>query len=308
MWRFILKRFIVSLGVIFGSITLVFFLLHILPGDSARLIGGENITEEGLAELQAILGLDKPVGEQYLSYIGGILTGDLGHSFIDNQPVMSKILDHLPATLALTVASAIIAITVGIALGIISAVYQNKWVDVVVRIIGLFSVSMPTFWIGILLIMVFSLQLNWFPAMGSGSFSHLVLPAICLGFMGSGTITRMVRNSVLEVMNDQFVQTLRAKGLREGYIMFFHILRNALIPVITVMGILIGELLAGSVVTETVFARQGIGRVVVDAINQKDIPMIQGVILFVSIMYVVVNFLVDLSYAFIDPRVKNTSL
>ncbi|MCC3357778.1 ABC transporter permease [Bacillus sp. REN16] len=308
MLKFVLRRILVSLLVVLGSVTLVFFLLHILPGDSARMVGGENMSEERVAELQTRLGLDRPVNEQYADYIKGLVTFNLGESFVDNQPVINKLMVNIPATISLTLGSGFIAIIIGVVFGVLSAIYQNRWLDYIVRVIGLFSISMPTFWLGILLILIFSINLNWFPAIGNGSFKQLVLPALCLGITQSGLLTRIIRNSVLEIINEQFVSTLRAKGLSEKIVMYKHVLRNALLPGITVLGILIGDLLAGSVVTETVFSRQGIGRVVVDAINQKDIPMIQGVILVAAIMYVLVNFIVDLSYAYIDPRLRKSTI
>jgi peptide/nickel transport system permease protein len=268
------------------------------------MIGGEDVSQERIDEFEKRLGLDRPLAEQYISYLSDISKGDLGESFVDNRPVLDKLMDHFPATLTLTIASGFIAIVLGVVLGVLSAIYQNSWFDYLARCVGLFSISMPTFWIGIILILVFSVHLNWFPAIGNGSFQQLVLPAVCLGIAGSGLLTRMIRNSVLEVINEQFVLTLRAKGLSERMVMYQHVLRNALIPSITIIGILIGELLAGAVVTETVFSRQGIGRVVVDAINQKDIPLIQGAILISAIMYVVVTLVVDLSYSYIDPRVR----
>ncbi|WP_077310483.1 ABC transporter permease [Terribacillus halophilus] len=306
MGRYILNRVGISSLVVLGSMTLIFFLLHILPGDSARLIGGDNVSDERVAELQTQFGLDRPLFEQYLSYITGVLTGNLGTSFIDNQPVLSKIMLHFPATLTLTLFSTLIAIVIGVGLGILSAVYQKSWFDYMVRFVNLFSISMPSFWLGILLILVFSIQLRLLPALGSGTWQQLILPSICLGVIGSGLLARMVRNSVLELKNEHFVLALRAKGLRERSIIYKHVLRNALIPAITVIGILIGELLAGSVVTETVFSRQGIGRLIVDSINQKDIPTIQGTLLIAAVLYILVNLLVDFSYAYIDPRIRKS--
>ncbi|WNS78348.1 ABC transporter permease [Domibacillus sp. DTU_2020_1001157_1_SI_ALB_TIR_016] len=304
MVKFLLQRLLVSILVVWGSLTLVFFLLHILPGDAARMIGGETLSQERVDHLQKQFGLDRPIGEQYMSYITGIASGDLGSSFVDNQPVVEKLMVHFPSTLALTFASGLIAILIGVVFGVLSAIYQNSWFDYIFRFFSLFSVSMPTFWIGILLILIFSVHLKWFPAIGNGSIEQLVLPSVCLGVAGSGLLARMIRNSMLEVMNEQFVLALRAKGISEKMVVYQHVLRNALLPSITIIGILVGELLAGAVVTETVFSRQGIGRVVVDAINQKDIPMIQGAILIAAIMYIVVNLLVDLSYSYIDPRIR----
>ncbi|WP_420901666.1 ABC transporter permease [Paenibacillus whitsoniae] len=203
-------------------------------------------------------------------------------------------------------ASTIISTVIGVGLGVLSAIHRNRWIDVLARIVGLFGISMPTFWSGILLILIFSVSLGWFPAMGSKGLITLVLPSVTLGFVGAGFIVRMVRNSMLEVMNEHFIVTLRAKGLSERLVMYRHALRNALIPAITIIGIHIGDLMAGTVVIETVFSRQGIGRILADAIMAKDLPVVQGVVFFSAIIYVVVNLLVDISYVFIDPRVRRT--
>ncbi|MFC5703906.1 ABC transporter permease [Cohnella faecalis] len=305
MWNSILRRLIASVFVVWGSLTLVFFIMNVLPGDPAELIVGQTATEETIAKLHESLGLNRPLLTQYTDYMSGIVRGDFGVSFISKEPVLHRLLEQFPATLTLTAASVIVALALGITLGILSAVYRNRLLDYVIRTLTLFSISMPTFWLGILLILIFSVSLRWLPAIGNGSFEQLVLPACCLGFACSGALARMVRNSILEVLGEPFVVTLRSKGLSERSVLYRHILRNALIPTITLTGILIGELLSGSVVTETVFSRQGIGRVVVDAIMQKDIPVVQAAILFASIFYILVNLAVDLSYSYVDPRVRS---
>lgn len=263
-------------------------------------------TPEMVENLRKELGLDQPFYMQFIHYFTNILQGDFGQSLINSEPVLPKILEHFPATLALTFASAVISVVIGVTFGVLSAIYQNKWMDIIARLIGLFGISMPTFWSGILLILIFSVSLNWFPAMGSEGWKTLVLPSLSLGFVGAGLIIRMVRNSMLEVINEQFIVTLRAKGLSERVVMYRHALRNALIPAITIIGLNIGELMAGTVVIETVFSRQGIGRIVADAIMAKDLPVIQGVVFFSAIVYVIVNLLVDLSYSLIDPRVRRS--
>ena len=300
-----LMRFSNALVSIFGSLILVFFIIYMLPGDPVlSMVDPSTTSPEAIDNLRKELGLDRPFHVQFFDYFTNMLQGDFGQSLVTSEPVMPKILMHLPATLMLTLASITFAIVIGVTLGVLSAIYRNRWIDVLVRMVGLFGISMPTFWSGILLILIFSMQLNWLPIMGSDGWMTLVLPSIALGFVGAGLIIRMVRASMVEVMDEQFILTLRAKGLSERIVMFRHALRNALIPAITVIGMYIGDLLAGTVVIETVFSRQGIGRVIADAILTKDMPVIQGVIFFIAIVYVTVNLLVDLSYSLIDPRIR----
>ncbi|MEW9701367.1 ABC transporter permease [Paenibacillus sp. SI8] len=307
MSRTIVERFLVSLLVILGSLILVFCILYVLPGDPVlSMIDPTTMTPEAIDNLRHQLGLNEPFYVQFGKYLSGILHGDFGKSLVNSDPVLPKILRQLPATLALTFASSMVSIVLGVVLGVLSAIHKNRWIDVVARIVGLFGISMPTFWSGILLILIFSVSLGWFPALGSDGFETLVLPALALGFVGAGFIVRMVRNSMLEVIHEHFIVTLRSKGLSERMVMYQHALRNALIPAITIIGIQMGELMAGTVIIETVFSRQGIGRVLADAIMSKDLPVVQGVVFFSAIVYVVVNLLVDISYAFIDPRVRRT--
>ena len=290
---------------IIGSSILVFSIIYLLPGDPVlSMIDPSVATPEMVENLRKELGLDQPFYIQFSEYFMNVLQGDFGQSVVNSEPVLPKIIEHFPATLALTITSAVLSVVIGVTFGVLSAIYRNKWIDIIARIIGLFGISMPTFWSGILLILLFSVFLNWLPGMGSDGWKTLVLPSLSLGFVGAGFIIRMVRNSMLEVINEQFIVTLRAKGLSERVVMYRHALRNALIPAITIIGLNIGELLAGTVVIETVFSRQGIGRIVADAIMAKDLPVIQGVVFFSAIVYVVINLLVDLSYSFIDPRVR----
>ncbi|MDQ0972141.1 peptide/nickel transport system permease protein [Neobacillus niacini] len=290
---------------IIGSSILVFSIIYLLPGDPVlSMIDPSVATPEMVANLRKELGLDQPFYIQFSEYFMNVLQGDFGQSVVNSEPVLPKIVEHFPATLALTITSAVLSVVIGVTFGVLSAIYRNKWIDIIARIIGLFGISMPTFWSGILLILIFSVYLNWLPSIGSDGWKTLVLPSLSLGFVGAGFIIRMVRNSMLDVINEQFIVTLRAKGLSERVVMYRHALRNALIPAITIIGLNIGELLAGTVVIETVFSRQGIGRIVADAIMAKDLPVIQGVVFFSAIVYVVINLLVDLSYSFIDPRVR----
>lgn len=304
----ILLKISTALVSILGSLILVFFIIYLLPGDPVlSMLDPATATPEMVENLRKELGLNQPLYVQFTEYFTNVLHGDFGQSLVNSEPVLPKILEHFPATLALTIASAVLSVGIGVTFGVLSAIYRNKWIDFIARLIGLFGISMPTFWSGILLILIFSIYLNWFPAMGSDGWVTLVLPSLSLGFVGAGLIIRMVRNSMLEVINEQFIITLRAKGLSERVVMYRHALRNALIPAITIIGLNIGELMAGTVVIETVFSRQGIGRIVADAIMAKDLPVIQGVVFFSAIVYVIVNFLVDISYSIIDPRVRKSN-
>ncbi|TDG00732.1 ABC transporter permease [Paenibacillus piri] len=304
----IIRRAFTSLLVIIGALVLVFFILYMLPGDPVlAMLEGVSASPEAVQNLRHQLGLDRPLGVQFAYYFWDMIRGDFGNSLVNGDPVLPKIWDQLPATVALTAASSIVSIVLGVVLGVLSAVHHNRFIDIIARIVSLFGISTPTFWSGILLILIFSVQLHWFPAMGSDGFSTLVLPALALGFVTSGFIVRMVRNSMLDVIQEQFIVTLRSKGLPERIIMYRHALRNALIPAITMVGVQIGELLAGAVVIETVFSRQGVGRLLADAITAKDLPVVQGIILFTAVMYVLVNLLVDISYSAIDPRVRRSA-
>ncbi|WP_152400282.1 ABC transporter permease [Paenibacillus cellulositrophicus] len=307
LWM-VTRRLVTSLLVIIGSLVLVFTILYVLPGDPTdNMVDPSMATPEVIANLRHQLGVDQPFHIQLLHYFGSILQGDFGKSLLNSDPVLPKIAESFPATLALTGASVLVSVTVGLLLGVLSAIHRNGAIDIIARVIGLFGISMPTFWSGILLILIFSITLGWFPAMGSDGWQTLVLPALALGTVGSGFIIRMVRNSMLEVISEQFIVTLRSKGLAERAVMYRHALRNALIPAVTMTGMLIGDMLAGTVVVETVFSRQGIGRIISDAIMAKDLPVVQGVILFSAIIYTLVNLLVDLSYTLIDPRVRRST-
>lgn len=309
MLRLLVNRGITAIIVLVGSLFLVFSIHYFLPSDAVDLMMAESGGSEELAKsLKKELGLDLPFHEQFFNYINNLLHGDFGKSIVNSEPVIDKITAQFPSTILLTISSAVIAIVIGITLGVLSAIHHNSLIDYMARIVGLFGISMPTFWSGILLILIFSIHLGWFPAMGSDGIGTLILPAITLGMVGAGFIVRIVRNSMLEVMNEPYIVTLRSKGLSERYVMYKHALRNALIPAITMMGIVIGDFLGGAVVIETVFARQGIGRIVADAIISKDLPVLQGVVFFTAVIYVSINLLVDISYSLIDPRIRRSQL
>ncbi|MDR0863231.1 MAG: ABC transporter permease [Oscillospiraceae bacterium] len=301
----VIKKILTSLVVLFGALVLVFLIMNVLPGDPIfSIVDPTTTSPEEIAALKHELGMDKPLGQQFVEYVIDILHGDFGKSRASSEPVLALILKNLPKTIELTVVSVVISVTLGILLGILSAVFRNRVLDTVVRVLSLITISMPTFWTGVLFILLFSVKLRWLPSMGSEGFRTLILPSVTLGIVSSGVIVRMVRNSALEIINEPFIVTLRAKGLAERTVMLRHVLRNVMIPTITVIGLQVTNMLAGSVIIETVFSRQGIGRIISTAIMARDIPIVQGVVFFSAIICVVVNLVVDVSYAIIDPRVR----
>jgi len=303
--RTIGQRLVVAITVLWGVATLVFVILRLLPGDPAALMLSEaGASAEEIAQLRADLGLDKPLIVQYGQYLMDLAHGDLGTSLYAHRPVVTIIAEQLPSTIGLALAAMLIATVLGAALGIVAAVKAGTWIDSAATTLSVTGVSVPIFWSGLLLIWLFSLRLGWLPATGQGGLDHLILPALALGLASSAAIARLVRASLLEVLDQDFVRTARAKGLREGMILFRHALKNALIPVVTIIGLQFGFLLGGTVVTETVFSRQGIGRLLVNSILWKDLPVVQGVVLLAGLVYTVVNIAVDVTYAFLDPRIR----
>jgi ABC-type dipeptide/oligopeptide/nickel transport system permease component len=300
----ILRRVAASLGVIFGAVTLIFLILNWLPGDPAELVAGDSASAETIERVRVQLGTDRSLGRQYREYLGGLVRGDLGRSYVTREPVLSRLAAQLPSTAILTLAACVVAIALGVGLGVLSALHQGGWVDRCIQFFALFVVSMPSFWLGILLILVFSARLRWLPVLGNGGPLPSVLPVACLGMVVCVPLLRMVRQGILDGLHEPYVTTLRAKGLGERRVFYVHLLRNALIATVTLLGVIGGELLSNAVVIETLFARQGIGRITVEAIGQKDLPMVEGAILLASVSYVLVNLLVDLSYAVIDPRTR----
>ena len=309
MIRFLVSRLISAIPVLFGVSIAVFAMIHMLPGDPATImLQGSPASREDIENLRHELGLDEPVYVQYLKYLGRATRGDMGQSIHTRRSVTKEILAVFPETIKLAVAAMVVAILMGTALGIIAAVRQNTWLDTASMGVALFGVSMPNFWIGILLILVFAVTLGWFPATGIGSWKNLVLPAIALGANFSAITARLVRANLVEVLRQDYILAARAKGLKERRVVIIHGLRNALIPVVTIIGLQFGTLLGGAIVIETVFARQGLGRLAVTAILAKDFPLIQGVVLFAAVTYVFVNIVVDWVYVLLDPRIRIESL
>ena len=302
MLKFTLKR-LASLVVVLIGVS--FMLLSLTPGDPVRMMLGESATPEAQEALREEMGLNDPLLVQYGRYMKNIIVHqDLGTSYTTRRPVLGEILNVFPNTVTLAVAAVIIAIVVGIFFGIISAVKQNSLLDNIVMVLALIGTSAPIFWIGILMILLFSVQLGWFPPSGFGSFKQLIMPAIALGLQSTAVVARMTRSSVLEVIRQDFVKTARAKGQKEIVVIVKHVFRNALIPIITVVGLQFGTLLGGAMLTEIVFSIPGVGRLMIDAIKQRDFPIVQGSVLFVAACFSLVNLAVDLLYAVVDPKVS----
>jgi ABC-type dipeptide/oligopeptide/nickel transport system permease component len=303
MASYILRRLILVVPVLIGVSIAAFMMSHLVPGDPVSVMLGERATAEDEARLRDQLGLNDPIYVQYYRYVSGAVTGDLGNSIRSGQPVIEEITERFPSTLMLTVGAVVLASIVGVTLGVIAAVSRNGWVDAAVMMFALLGISMPTFWSGILLILFFGLQLGWLPIAGTGPMA-LVLPTVTLAAPAAAVLARMTRSSMLEVLGHDFVRSARAKGLKEHAVVLRHVLRNALIPVVTIIGLQFGGLLAGSVIVESVFSRPGLGRYTVTAIQSRDFPQIQGIVLVVAAIYVLVNLAVDLLYAVIDPRIR----
>jgi ABC-type dipeptide/oligopeptide/nickel transport system permease component len=316
MGAYIRRRVLTTIPVLLGVSLVVFLMLHLLPGDPVLMMltehrgGGAptisgSITQEMYDNMRHQLGLDRPLPVQFASFLGGVLRGDLGTSFRGGEPVRELIVRNLPYTIQLAVASFGVAMAAGFVLGVIAGVKRGTWVDSLTMTIAAAGVSMPSFWLGIMLLLIFSVHLNLVPAVArAADWRSLILPAIALGFSASAIIARLVRSSLVEAMQQDYVQTARAKGLREGSVVVRHALKNALIPVVTVGGLQFGNLLGGTVVIETVFARPGIGHITVNGILERDFPVVQGVVLVSALTYVLANFLVDLTYTWIDPRIR----
>lgn len=304
MMRPVLARVVASISVVFGAVTLLFVILNWLPGDPATLIAGPDASPEMIERVRAQIGLGRPLGEQYREYLAGLLRGDLGTSYVTREPVLDRILSQFPATLSLTLAASLVAIVVGVGLGVVSARHHGRWLDQLIQALALSVISVPAFGLGILSILVFSVWLGWLPVLDDGTPWPSVLPVACLGVFVSVPLLRLVRDGLIGALGEPYVMTLRAKGLGERRLFFVHALRNALIPAVSLLGVVIGDLLAGAVIIETLFARQGVGRLAVEAISQKDLPMVQGAILFASTGYVLVNLLLDVAIVVIDPRTR----
>jgi len=301
---FVLRRLLLAIPVLLGVIFAVMLTIELIPGDPVELMLGQNASQEAVAHLREFLGLDRPLLVRYGEYLGKLLTGDLGRSIQQNRPVADELGEAWPATAQLTLAALCLAAVVGVVAGIVSAVWPNSVFDALARLASLFGLSMPIFWIGLCLIVVFALWLPWLPVGGTGSLAHLVLPAVTLALPSIAVIARMTRSSVLEVLREDYVRTARAKGVAERLVVVKHALRNAFIPIVTLLGLQAGQLMGGAVLTETVFAWPGLGRLMVKAIFARDYVLLQGAVLVFALAFVVVNLLVDLSYGALDPRVS----
>jgi ABC-type dipeptide/oligopeptide/nickel transport system permease component len=304
MLTFIVRRLLLAVPVLLGVMFVVMLTVDLLPGDAVSLMLGEHATPQAVAALRDYLGLDKPLLTRYVQYVGRLATGDLGRSIQQNRPVAAELADAWPATLELTVAALLLATVFGVGAGVVSAVWPSSFFDALARLGSLFGLSLPVFWTGLVLIVIFAWWLPWLPVGGTGSLAHLVLPAVALALPSTAMIARMTRSSVLEVLREDYVRTARAKGVRERWVVTKHALRNAAIPVLTLLGLQAGQLMGGAVLTETVFAWPGLGRLMVKAIFARDYVLLQGAVLVFSLAFVLINLLVDLSYGALDPRVS----
>ncbi len=309
MRQYMMRRLPVTLLVLLGVTLGAFGMLHLAPGDPVLLLVGENQqtgsdSAEAIQQIRSRLGLDQPLPIQYLQFLGSVLHGDLGQSIFQRRAVLNIILEQFPHTAQLALSAILIAAVVGMTAGIQAARSYNSWFDSLTMAAALFGVSMPGFWLGLMLILLFAVGLGWLPTSGQGTIWHLILPATTLGLGHAAILARLTRSSMLEVLHQEYMTTARGKGLHEGAILVRHGLRNAAIPVITIIGLQFGHMLAGAVVIEIVFARQGLGSILVTAILNRDFPVAQGTILFTAVFYVLTNLLVDLFYSFLDPRVR----
>lgn len=331
--NYVLKRLLYSIPVLIGVTLLVFIISHAIPGDPARMMAGQKASRQAVENLRRSLGLDRPLPEQYLRYVSGLATGDLGKSIRNQRPVLDDLRDFFPPTFELTLTSMVFCISTGLPLGIISAIRRNRPIDHTTRVFSVVGVSMPVFWLGLMLLLLFYRDLGWLPGSGrldvamsppvhvtgmylidtvvegswgkfANAFSHILLPAFCLSYVYLAITTRIVRSSMISVMGLDFIMTARANGIREAVVVLKHALKNALIPAVTITGLSIGELLGGAILTETIFDWPGMGKYVVDSVNFLDFPAIMGFTLVVSLVYVVINLLVDVLYALLDPQIK----
>jgi peptide/nickel transport system permease protein len=304
MFAYLARRVLYTLPVIWLVVSLVFLLIHLVPGDPILQMLGEGAPVTDVQAARHAYGLDLPLGRQYLNYWKGVLHGDLGPSLRFNQGVSSLIVQRYPYTLQLTVAALLVAVLLSVPAGVRSARRRNLWDDRAISVVSLFGLSFPNFALGPILILLLSIKLGWLPVSGSGTFAHLVLPAITMGGALAAILTRMVRTSMLEELGQDYIRTARAKGLPERTVVYRHALRNAMVPVLTVLGLQFGALLAGAIVTETIFSWPGIGRLTIQAIGNRDYYLVQGCILAIGLTYVAVNFTTDLLYSVANPRIR----
>jgi peptide/nickel transport system permease protein len=305
MSRYIAQRLVHLVPILIGISIITFLMLHLLPGDPVLIFAGDKpITAEHAAELRHQLGLDRPLWVQYASYVTRLAHGDLGVGLHSDRPVLDSILEAAPATAVLTLTALGVAVVLGLGLGIVAALSHGTWLDTATMALAILGVSMPVFYLSLLMIIFLSFDLGWFPATGQGGLAHLVMPATALGLVSSAVLARLVRSSMLGVLRQDYVLTATSKGLTRRVVVLRHALKNALIPVVTVLGLQLGSLLGGAVVTETIFSRAGLGRLAVDAILNRDYSLVQGTVLFSAVAYVIANLVVDVTYAAIDPRIR----
>src|SRR5437879_9796945 len=304
MLPYISQRLLQAIPVLIGISVLSFLMLHLVPGDPVSIFAGDKpLTPERAAELRHQYGLDRPLVVQYVDYASHALRGDLGVALRSQRPVLDSIVEVLPGTVQLTLSALTLAAIFGITMGIVAGVAHGTWLDTAVMAVAMLGISTPVFYSSLLLILLFSFALAWLPATGQGGLERLILPATALGLSSSAVLARLVRSSMLEVLRQEYVTTARAKGLAPTVVLLRHALKNALIPAVTMLGLQLGALLGGAVVTETIFSRPGVGRLAVDAILSRDFPLVQGTVLVAAVAYVLVNLLVDISYAAVDPRI-----
>jgi ABC-type dipeptide/oligopeptide/nickel transport system permease component len=301
---YILRRLALTIPVLLGVATLVFALIHLVPGDPATAMLGETAPAADINDLRARLGLDRPLLSQYTHFLGGLVKGDLGTSFRYGTPVASEIRQRMGPTVQLAFVAMLVAIVIAVPLGVIGALYQGRAADQVAMTVSLAGVAMPNFWLGPLLAIVFAVQLGWLPVSGFGTWQHLVLPALTLGAALAAMTARMTRASLIEELRELYVLAARARGLSTARAVVRHALRNSLIPVVTILGLQLGAVLTGTIITETIFSWPGVGRLLIQAIGFRDYPLVQGCILLISVTYVAMNLLVDLVYAWLDPRIR----
>jgi peptide/nickel transport system permease protein len=304
MKSYLLKRLLLTIPVVLGVVTLVFFLIHLIPGDPVEVMMGETAQAVDKEYLRHELGLDKPLGEQYLNFLVNVSRGDWGQSLHSKRPVLEAIGARLPPTIGLALAAVVVALGISLPLGIAAAIKQYSAVDNFSMLLALLGISIPNFLLGPMLIVVFAIQLDWLPVGGYGGLAHLILPAITLGSAMAAILTRLVRSTMLEVLQEDYIVAARAKGSGELRVLIKHALKNALLPVITIVGLQLGSLLTGSIITETIFSWPGIGRLIIQAINARDYPLVQGCVLLIALSYVLINLLTDLAYAYVDPRIR----
>ena len=304
MSRYLARRLVLTIPVLLGVATLVFSLIHLIPGDPAQAMLGETASPQDVADLRHRLGLDRPLLEQYALFLRGFAKGDLGTSLRTGEPVVRSILTRMPATAELAAAAMLVAIVVSIPLGMAAAVWRGTAVDHAAMTLALLGISLPNFWLGPLLAIVFSIELGWLPVSGRGTLAHLILPAVSLGAGLAAILARMTRATLLEELREPYVQAARARGASKARAVIRHALRNSLIPVVTLIGLQFGAVLTGAVITETIFAWPGIGRLLIQSIGFRDYPMVQGCILLIALTYVAVNLLTDVFYGVLDPRIR----